>query len=139
MRADNDFLKAGGVFDDDQIEAYIELKEGREHPLRAHPAPGRIRHVLLGLSWTPPAEMRVRARKKGVFLPDQLDGGRNNPLGARALYLYKNGKDTLYRIHGTNEPWNLGQAVTSGCIRMLNHHVADLYKRVKIGTTVIVM
>jgi lipoprotein-anchoring transpeptidase ErfK/SrfK len=81
----------------------------------------------------------VRARKKGVFLPDQLDGGRNNPLGARALYLYKNGKDTLYRIHGTNEPWNLGQAVTSGCIRMLNHHVADLYKRVKIGTTVIVM
>jgi lipoprotein-anchoring transpeptidase ErfK/SrfK len=90
-------------------------------------------------SWTPPAEMRVRARKKGVFLPDQLDGGRNNPLGARALYLYKNGKDTLYRIHGTNEPWNLGQAVTSGCIRMLNHHVADLYKRVKIGTTVIVM
>jgi lipoprotein-anchoring transpeptidase ErfK/SrfK len=90
-------------------------------------------------SWTPPADMRVRARKKGVFLPDRLDGGRNNPLGARALYLYKNGKDTLYRIHGTNEPWNLGQAVTAGCIRMLNHHVADLYKRVSIGTTVIVM
>jgi lipoprotein-anchoring transpeptidase ErfK/SrfK len=89
--------------------------------------------------WTPPAEMHARARAKGKFLPQQLDGGPNNPLGARALYLYKNGKDTLYRIHGTNEPHNLGKAVTAGCIRMLNHHVADLYNRVRIGTTVIVM
>ncbi len=90
-------------------------------------------------SWTPPAEMHARAKAKGVFLPQQLDGGTGNPLGARALYLYNNGKDTLYRIHGTNEPHNLGKAVTSGCIRMLNHHVADLYKRVGIGTRVIVM
>lgn len=90
-------------------------------------------------SWTPPAEMHARARAKGKFLPQQLDGGPNNPLGAAALYLYSNGKDTLYRIHGTNEPWNLGQAVTSGCIRMLNHHVVDLYKRVNLGTRVIVM
>jgi len=90
-------------------------------------------------AWTPPAEMHARARAKGVNLPQQLDGGPGNPLGAAALYLYSNGKDTLYRIHGTNEPWNLGKAVTSGCIRMLNHHVVDLYKRVKIGTRVIVM
>jgi lipoprotein-anchoring transpeptidase ErfK/SrfK len=90
-------------------------------------------------AWTPPAEMHARARAKGVNLPQQLDGGPGNPLGAAALYLYSNGKDTLYRIHGTNEPWNLGKAVTSGCIRMLNHHVVDLYKRVKIGTRVIVL
>lgn len=90
-------------------------------------------------TWTPPAEMHARARAKGASLPQQLDGGPGNPLGARALYLYQNGKDTLYRIHGTNEPHNLGQAVTSGCIRMLNHHVVDLYKRVTIGTRVIVM
>lgn len=90
-------------------------------------------------AWTPPAEMHARAWAKGVNLPQQLDGGPGNPLGAAALYLYSNGKDTLYRIHGTNEPWNLGKAVTSGCIRMLNHHVVDLYKRVKIGTRVIVL
>jgi len=90
-------------------------------------------------TWTPPAEMRARAREKGVTLPQQLDGGPGNPLGARALYLYQNGKDTLYRIHGTNQPTELGLANTSGCIRMLNHHVVDLYNRVKSGTTVIVM
>lgn len=90
-------------------------------------------------AWTPPAEMRARASKKGVMLPQQLDGGPGNPLGARAMYLYQNGKDTLYRIHGTNQPSELGKATTAGCIRMLNHHVVDLYKRVKKGTTVIVM
>ena len=90
-------------------------------------------------TWTPPAEMRARAKAKGVFLPQQLDGGSGNPLGAAALYLYQNGKDTLYRIHGTNEPHNLGKAVTAGCIRMLNHHVMDLYGRVKRGSRVIVM
>jgi lipoprotein-anchoring transpeptidase ErfK/SrfK len=90
-------------------------------------------------TWTPPSEMRTRARKKGVILPQQLDGGPGNPLGARAMYLYQNDKDTLYRIHGTNQPSELGKANTSGCIRMLNHHVVDLYKRVKKGATVVVM
>ncbi len=90
-------------------------------------------------SWTPPADMRARARKNGVTLPAQLDGGAGNPLGARALYLYKDGKDTLYRIHGTNQPYELGKANTAGCIRMLNHHVAELFEKVKMGANVIVM
>ncbi len=82
-------------------------------------------------SWTPPAEMR--ARKPG--LPTHMAGGVNNPLGARALYLGA----TLYRIHGTNEPWTIGQDVSSGCIRMVNDDVVDLYARVKVGAKVIVM
>ncbi len=82
-------------------------------------------------SWTPPAEMR--ARKPG--LPTHMAGGLNNPLGARALYL----GSTLYRIHGTNEPWTIGQDVSSGCIRMVNEDVMDLYERVPVGAKVIVM
>ena len=81
--------------------------------------------------WTPPAEMKKR--KPG--LPDYMPGGINNPLGARALYL----GSTLYRIHGTNEPWSIGQDVSSGCIRMVNDDVVDLYERVKIGAKVIVL
>jgi hypothetical protein len=63
-------------------------------------------------------------------------GGPDNPLGARALYLFAEGKDTLYRIHGTNEPNTIGKAVSSGCIRMLNQDVAELFERVGIGTIV---
>ncbi|MBU3732817.1 MAG: L,D-transpeptidase, partial [Beijerinckiaceae bacterium] len=66
-------------------------------------------------------------------------GGPDNPLGARALYLYDNGRDTLYRIHGTNEPEKIGQAVSSGCIRMRNIDVIDLYNRVPNGTRVVVL
>lgn len=86
-------------------------------------------------TWTPPEEMKVRVRlKEGRILPDRMEGGPENPLGARALYLGA----TLYRIHGTNQPWTIGQNVSSGCIRMRNEDVVDLYERVKIGTTVIV-
>lgn len=81
--------------------------------------------------WTPPAEMKKR--KPG--LPDYMPGGINNPLGARAIYI----GSTLYRIHGTNEPWSIGQDVSSGCIRMVNDDVEDLYDRVKIGAKVIVL
>jgi lipoprotein-anchoring transpeptidase ErfK/SrfK len=81
--------------------------------------------------WTPPPEMR----KRRPDLPAHMDGGINNPLGARALYL----GSTLYRIHGTNEPWTIGQDVSSGCIRMVNDDVEDLYERVKIGAKVIVL
>jgi lipoprotein-anchoring transpeptidase ErfK/SrfK len=84
-------------------------------------------------NWSPPAEMvkrwpHVRA----------MAGGPANPLGARALYLSERGRDTLYRIHGTNEPEKIGQAVSSGCIRMRNIDVVDLYGRVKVGAKVIV-
>jgi lipoprotein-anchoring transpeptidase ErfK/SrfK len=80
--------------------------------------------------WTPtPGE-----RKRFPTLPPHMAGGSDNPLGARALYL----GDTLYRIHGTNEPWKLGGGVSSGCIRMSNDDITDLYNRAKIGATVIV-
>jgi len=81
-------------------------------------------------TWTPPAEMR----KRQPGLPIRMDGGPNNPLGARALYL----GSTLYRIHGTNEPWSIGQNVSSGCIRMTNDDVIDLYGRVQLNTKVVV-
>ncbi|WP_114946573.1 L,D-transpeptidase [Microvirga calopogonii] len=71
-------------------------------------------------------------------LPRYVEAGLDNPLGARALYLYQNGQDILFRIHGTNEPWSIGEQVSSGCVRMLNEDVADLYERVPVGTTVYV-
>ena len=86
-------------------------------------------------SWTPPEEMKVRVRlKEGRILPDRMEGGPENPLGARAMYL----GSTLYRIHGTNQPWTIGSNVSSGCIRMRNEDVVDLYERVGVGTKVIV-
>jgi len=81
-------------------------------------------------SWTPPAQM-LRRRPD---LPRHMSGGIDNPLGARAMYL----GSTLYRIHGSNEPETIGQAVSSGCFRMTNEDVTDLYSRVRIGTPVIV-
>jgi lipoprotein-anchoring transpeptidase ErfK/SrfK len=87
-------------------------------------------------AWTPPEEMKVRVRlKEGRILPDRMEGGPENPLGARAMYL----GSTLYRIHGTNQPWTIGQAVSSGCIRMRNEDVIDLYERTKVGAKVVVM
>jgi len=80
--------------------------------------------------WTPPAQMR----KRRPDLPGHMEGGINNPLGARAMYL----SGSLYRIHGSNEPETIGQAVSSGCIRMTNDDVIDLYNRVKVGTRVVV-
>jgi lipoprotein-anchoring transpeptidase ErfK/SrfK len=81
-------------------------------------------------SWTPPAQMRARRPD----LPRYLAGGIENPLGARAMYL----GSTLYRIHGSNEPETIGHAVSSGCIRMTNEDVTDLYNRVSVGTLVVV-
>ncbi len=71
-------------------------------------------------------------------LPRHMKGGIDNPLGARALYLHQDGRDILFRIHGTDEPWSIGQAVSSGCVRMLNEDIHDLYNRVPVGTTVMV-
>jgi lipoprotein-anchoring transpeptidase ErfK/SrfK len=90
-------------------------------------------------TWTPPAEMRAREAKRGRKLPVRMEGGPNNPLGARALYLHRGGADTLYRIHGTNEPWTIGLNVSSGCIRLVNDDVVDLYRRVKTGAKVVVL
>ncbi|WP_411035066.1 L,D-transpeptidase [Shinella sp. BYT-45] len=84
-------------------------------------------------SWTPTANMIRRDPKKNLKYAGGVPGGLNNPLGARAIYLYQNGNDTMFRIHGTNQPWSIGQAMSSGCVRMLNHDVIDLYERVKVG------
>ena len=81
--------------------------------------------------WTPPVEMILRRPD----IPDHMAGGLDNPLGARALYL----GSSLYRIHGTNEPWTIGTNVSSGCIRMMNEDVIDLYNRAKVGTKVTVL
>ncbi|MEO0330026.1 MAG: L,D-transpeptidase [Pseudomonadota bacterium] len=90
-------------------------------------------------TWTPPAEMRARELKKGIKLPITQAGGIDNPLGARALYLYQGNRDTLYRIHGTNQPWSIGLNLSSGCIRMLNSDVEHLYNQVKLGSKVVVV
>ena len=90
-------------------------------------------------SWTPPAEMRRREAAQGRILPITQKGGIDNPLGARALYLFKGGRDTIFRIHGTNQPWTIGQNMSSGCIRMMNKDVEHLYARAGLGTKVIVV
>src|SRR5213593_3486972 len=72
-------------------------------------------------------------------LPNYVEGGASNPMGARALYLYVSGQDTLYRIHGTNQPGWIGHAISSGCIRLTNEDVIDLYSRVKVGALVVVL
>jgi lipoprotein-anchoring transpeptidase ErfK/SrfK len=94
--------------------------------------------------WYPPKEMLARQPELmshmsqlqgGVGMP----GGTGNPLGARAMYLWQGNKDTLYRIHGTAEPWTIGRSVSSGCIRMINQDAIDLYNRVPAGAKVIVL
>jgi lipoprotein-anchoring transpeptidase ErfK/SrfK len=90
----------------------------------------RITRTAEWPGWTPPAAMRKRVPDLPAYMP----GGPDNPLGARALYI----GSTLYRIHGTSEPWTIGQAVSSGCIRMVNDDVIDLYERVKVGALVVV-
>lgn len=89
-------------------------------------------------SWTPTANM-IRRDSRNLQFAGGVPGGPNNPLGARALYLYRNGKDTLFRIHGTNQPQTIGMAVSSGCVRMMNHDVIDLYERAKVGSKVVVI
>ena len=88
-------------------------------------------------TWTPPAAM-IRRQPELREWANGMPGGVDNPLGARALYLYRGGVDTLYRIHGTNAPWTIGQAMSSGCIRMVNEHVEELYERVAVGSRVVV-
>jgi lipoprotein-anchoring transpeptidase ErfK/SrfK len=93
-------------------------------------------------TWIPPKEMIARERRKGHILPAKIEGEEGNlmnPLGARALYLYKGKSDSGFRIHGTNEPWSIGLNMSSGCIRMMNKDVVHLYDKAKIGAKVIVV
>jgi lipoprotein-anchoring transpeptidase ErfK/SrfK len=89
-------------------------------------------------TWNPPKEMVARDPNAAKWANGQ-PGGPDNPLGARALYLYQNGKDTLFRIHGTNAPKSIGKAMSSGCIRMLNQDVVEVYRMTPIGTRVTVL
>lgn len=130
------------VVDVDEKRLYHVLGDGRAR--RYGVGVGRQGYSLRGIasvgrkatwpSWTPTANMlRIRpnmARHSGP--------GLSNPLGARALYLYQGSRDTMFRIHGTNEPWSIGTSVSSGCIRMLNEDVLELYDNVQVGSTVIV-
>jgi len=95
----------------------------------------RIDRKALWPRWIPPPEMRERQPE----LPEYMDGGADNPLGPRALYLFRNGRDLGYRLHGTLEPWSIGSNVSSGCIRMFSEDVIDLYQRCPIGTRVLVL
>ncbi len=88
--------------------------------------------------WTPTASMIRRDPERNRPWAGGMEGGLDNPLGPRALYLYDGGRDMMYRIHGTTEPWSIGQAVSSGCIRMFNQDVIDLYSRVPVGSPVVV-
>jgi lipoprotein-anchoring transpeptidase ErfK/SrfK len=89
--------------------------------------------------WTPTSAMIARQPDRYAKWAKGMEGGIGNPLGARALYLFKDGKDTRYRIHGTTEPDSIGKAVSSGCIRMMNQDVIDLYSRIPLGTKVVVL
>jgi lipoprotein-anchoring transpeptidase ErfK/SrfK len=122
-------------------ERRLYLVQGGGQALRYGIGVGRVGFTWAGTtavsakkewpSWTPPAEMRARVRG----LPAHMKGGIDNPLGARAMYL----GSSLYRIHGSNEPETIGQAVSSGCFRMTNDDVVDLYNRVNVGAKVIVL
>ncbi len=89
-------------------------------------------------AWTPTASMIERKPRLAQYAGG-VPGGPNNPLGAAALYLYSGGKDTMFRLHGTNEPWLIGQAVSNGCVRLTNDDIVDLYRRTPVGTRVLVI
>lgn len=142
--ADPTHARPGTItIDTDERTLYLSLPDGRAWRYRvgvgregfAWRGVRRIGRMETWPSWTPPAAML----KRRPDLPRYMPGGEENPLGARAMYLYAGDRDSGFRIHGSNEPWTIGEAVSSGCIRMLNEDVTDLYKRVKVGATVIVL
>ena len=137
------------VVDSDARYLYYVLpdsKDGRKKAIRYGIAVGEEALAFSGIakvgrtaewpSWTPTKNIKDRL---GPEIPNFVGPGPHNPLGARALYLYANNKDTLFRIHGTNQPTSIGKALSSGCIRMLNQDVAELYLRCPIGTRVVVL
>jgi lipoprotein-anchoring transpeptidase ErfK/SrfK len=133
--------ESAGTIVVDTPNKFLYLVEGNGRALRYGIGVGRPGFTWSGVKsitakrewpdWTPPAEMIARRPD----LPRHMEGGPENPLGARAMYL----GSTLYRIHGSNEPWTIGTNVSSGCIRMRNEDVIDLYGRVNVGTKVVVM
>ena len=98
---------------------------------------GEIRLKREWPTWTPPAEMIVRQPELEPYR-NGMAPGLENPLGARALYIFQDGRDTLYRVHGTDDPATIGLAVSSGCVRLMNQDVIDLYSRVPVGSAIVV-
>ncbi len=140
---------APGTIVVDPANHFLYLVETRFHARRYGVGVGRaglsfkgsatIKRKAEWPSWRPTDNMIRRQPGKYARYAKGVPGGPNNPLGARALYLYKGGRDTYYRIHGTTQPWSIGQSVSNGCIRMVNEHVIDLYERVPLGTKVVVI
>jgi lipoprotein-anchoring transpeptidase ErfK/SrfK len=141
QEVDYDGTEAPGTIIINTPERFLYLVEGNGRALRYGIGVGRPGFTWAGVhsvtskrewpDWTPPDEML----KRRPDLPRHMEGGPENPLGARAMYL----GSTLYRIHGSNEPWTIGTAVSSGCIRLRNEDVIDLYDRVKVGAKVVVI
>lgn len=139
--------KPGTVIVDPQ-NRFLYLILGEDQAIRYGAGVGRegfawSGQAVVGLKrrwprWLPPQSM-VERDVHAAQWANGMPGGPENPLGARAIYLYANGLDTLYRIHGTNDPNSIGKAMSSGCVRMLNEDVADLFERVKKGTHVVVL
>jgi lipoprotein-anchoring transpeptidase ErfK/SrfK len=119
VMADNRAIRYGVTVGEDALSWYGIAKVGRKEEWP---------------TWTPTADI-----KKRMDVPNFVEGGPHNPMGARGIYLFTGNKDTLFRIHGTNQPEYIGQAISSGCIRLTNEDVIDLYNRVKMGAIVVVL
>ncbi|OCP16002.1 MULTISPECIES: L,D-transpeptidase [unclassified Ensifer] len=129
-------------------ERYLYLVEGGGRAMRYGIGVGEQGRTLKGEakigrkaewpSWTPTENMMQRKPHLRQYAGG-VGGGLHNPLGAAALYLYRGGEDTMFRLHGTNEPWTIGQAVSSGCVRLTNDDIVDLYNRTPVGTKVFVI
>ncbi len=141
---DNQTGEAPGtvVIDTPSRKLYLVLSDGRAYEYGvgvgrqgfAWKGVARVGRKAEWPAWVPPSDML----KRRPDLPRHMDGGVDNPLGARALYLYSGSRDTMFRIHGTNEANSIGHAVSSGCIRLLNSDVVDLYSKVPVGARVVV-
>ena len=140
--------EAAGSIVVDTTDRYLYAVEGNGYAMRYGVAVGEEGLTLKGRvsvgrkeewpSWTPTASM-IGRKPHLIQYAGGVPGGPNNPLGARALYLYRNGQDTAFRIHGTNEPWLIGQAVSNGCVRLTNEDIVDLYDGTPLGTSVLVI
>jgi lipoprotein-anchoring transpeptidase ErfK/SrfK len=119
VMADNKAIRYGVTVGEEALSWYGIAKVGRKEEWP---------------TWTPTADI-----KKRMDVPNFVEGGAHNPMGARGIYLFQGSKDTLFRIHGTNQPEYIGQAISSGCIRMTNEDVIDLFNRVKMGSIVVVL
>lgn len=136
------------VVDPNERYAYLVLPEGRAIRYGVGVGKEQAFNFQGGASiarkaewprWTPTPDMIRREPERYAKYAGGLPGGADNPLGPRALYLYRDGHDTLYRLHGTIEPWTIGTMVSSGCVRLLNQDIIDLYRRVPVGSRAVVL